>query len=442
MTQGVSGKVGTGFPVRPAGKAGATETVPALRFPEFSGGWEQKLLGDFFSFKNGVNADKSMYGAGNKFINVLDVIADHPITSGSIIGRVTVSDDEFAKNEVRYGDILFQRSSETREEVGQTNVYLDETRTATFGGFVIRGRPIAPLNSEFFNRLLMTRTVRKEVTNRSGGSTRYNVGQETLASVPVSPAPSLPEQKKIAAFLGVVDAKIAALRGRKAGLDRYKRGLMQALFSGRLRFTKEGGSAFPDWEERRLGEVLHEHKAKSTGLEQVFSVSVHKGLVNQVEHLGRSFSAATTDHYNRVKPHDIVYTKSPTGDFPLGIIKQSHVDSDVIVSPLYGVFTPETPALGFILHVHFESNVNVSNYLSPIVQKGAKNTINVTNNGFLSNKLVLPVDPDEQQKIADALQALDAKIAATFSTKVGTGFVVRKCERVKGHGQVSIRSRA
>jgi type I restriction enzyme S subunit len=54
----------------------------------------------------------------------------------------------------------------------------------------------------------------------------------------------------------------------------------------------------------------------------------------------------------------------------------------------------------------------VSNYLSPIVQKGAKNTINVTNSGFLSNKLTLPVDHEEQAKIAEVLSAMDTKIAA------------------------------
>lgn len=248
------------------------------------------------------------------------------------------------------------------------------------------------------------------------GGALPTLSQASVLSFQVN-APSLPEQKKIAAFLGVVDAKIAALRARVLGLKTYKRGLIQALFSQTLRFTQPDGNAFPDWEEKRLGEVLHEHKAKSTGKEQVYSVSVHKGLVNQIEHLGRSFSAAKTDHYNRVKPHDIVYTKSPTGDFPLGIIKQSLVDADVIVSPLYGVFSPETPALGFILHVYFESNINVSNYLSPIVQKGAKNTINVTNSGFLTNSLVLPVSHDEQAKIADALSAMDAKIAAV-STQV------------------------
>ena len=137
------------------------------------------------------------------------------------------------------------------------------------------------------------------------------------------------------------------------------------------------------WAERKFSEVLVEHGSKSKGDEEVFSVSVHKGVINQIEHLGRSFSAATTSHYKRVLPNDVIYTKSPTGDFPLGIIKQSKIKVPVIVSPLYGVFTPETPALGYILDAYFESSANTINYLSSIVQKGAKNTINITNDTFL-----------------------------------------------------------
>ena len=168
----------------------------------------------------------------------------------------------------------------------------------------------------------------------------------------------------------------------------------------------------PGWEERPLLEVLSEHGCKSTGLEQVFSVSVHKGIVNQIEHLGRSFSASSTNHYNRVRPGDVVYTKSPTGDFPLGIVKQSKLDFPVIVSPLYGVFSPETTGLGVILDAYFESPANTKAFLEPLVQTGAKNTINIKNSRFLSGSLILPVNKEEQRKIGDFLNSLDVLIAA------------------------------
>jgi type I restriction enzyme S subunit len=166
-----------------------------------------------------------------------------------------------------------------------------------------------------------------------------------------------------------------------------------------------------NWSTIALSEVLNEHGHKSTGEEEVFSVSVHKGLVNQIEHLGRSFAAKDTSNYNRVHYGDIVYTKSPTGDFPLGIVKQSLIKEDVIVSPLYGVFTPQTFELGSILDFYFSSPINANNYLHPVAQKGAKNTINITNKKFLSAKLRLPIDVKEQKKIAQFVQTTKKEMA-------------------------------
>ncbi len=166
------------------------------------------------------------------------------------------------------------------------------------------------------------------------------------------------------------------------------------------------------WAERKLSDVLFEHKKKSTGKEEVCSVSVHKGVINQVEYLGRTFAANNTENYKRVLPGDVIYTKSPTGNFPFGIIKQSKVSEPVIVSPLYGVFKPETTELGLILDAYFEFPERTIDYLSSIVQKGAKNTININNDTFLSKSLVLPVDKKEQEKIASFLSSLDKLIVS------------------------------
>jgi type I restriction enzyme, S subunit len=83
----------------------------------------------------------------------------------------------------------------------------------------------------------------------------------------------------------------------------------------------------------------------------------------------------------------------------------------VIVSPLYGVFTPETHALGVILDALFESPIAVRNYLHPLVQKGAKNTIAITNRRFLEGRLRLPMDPAEQAAIAEVVATTQAELA-------------------------------
>ncbi|KXK37691.1 MAG: type I restriction-modification system subunit S [Bacteroidetes bacterium OLB9] len=183
-----------------------------------------------------------------------------------------------------------------------------------------------------------------------------------------------------------------------------------------LRFRQDDGSDFPKWEVKKLGEVCFEHQLKNKNNEtnEVFSVAKHKGVINQIEHLGRSFSAKEIFHYKLIYPGDLVYTKSPTSDFPFGIIKQNRTGRIGVVSPLYCVFKPQTYALGYILHEYFNSAINTLNYLSPLVQKGAKNTMNINNDTFMNGaRLLLPTDEKEQEKIANFLSALDEKINRT-----------------------------
>jgi type I restriction enzyme S subunit len=228
--------------------------VPNLRFEEFEAKWFNTKLGEFLTFKNGLNSEKEKYGSGIKFINVLDIINNDFITYERIIGSVEVTQKELEKNNVSFGDILFQRSSETREDVGQSNVYLDKHKSAVFGGFVIRGKGLKDYNPLFINYLLKTGSARNEITSKSGGSTRYNVGQETLANVVITTT-SLSEQQKIASFLSAVDKKIQQLTRKKELLDTYKKGVMQQLFSQEIRFKTAGGKDFPEWERKKLKDI-------------------------------------------------------------------------------------------------------------------------------------------------------------------------------------------
>ncbi len=159
-----------------------------------------------------------------------------------------------------------------------------------------------------------------------------------------------------------------------------------------------------------LFEILHEQNELNKEYYPVHSVSVSVGIVNQVEYLGRSFAAKDTAHYHVVKHGDIVYTKSPTGNQPYGIIRQSFCQNPVAVSPLYGVYGPNSYELGNILHYYFLNPLNTNNYLLPLIQKGAKNTINITNRRFLENSVPLPISKDEIISVSRTLSSLNAKI--------------------------------
>jgi type I restriction enzyme S subunit len=166
------------------------------------------------------------------------------------------------------------------------------------------------------------------------------------------------------------------------------------------------------WSNDPLSKTLKEHKLKNTDGRDVFSVSMESGIVNQIEHLGRSYAASDTSHYTIGRRFDLVYTKSPLKAFPFGIVKQCKFDGEVALSPLYGVFTPPNPHVGLMIEAYFESPNRSKAFLSPLCQKGAKNTLQITNPTFLSGRLPLPTQEAEQKKIGECLSSVDELIAA------------------------------
>ena len=185
---------------------------------------------------------------------------------------------------------------------------------------------------------------------------------------------------------------------------------LQSLIKGIMVELQKQGVNKGTWKTVFLSDVLTERNERNTNLFQVFSVSVSQGVVNQVDYLGRSFAAKDTSKYNVVHYGDLVYTKSPTGSFPYGIVKQNLNLENVAVSPLYGVYKPKSLAVGAYLHEYFMSKINTHNYLHPLIQKGAKNTINITNQRFLENCVLLPTNINELLQISKLLRSLNNKI--------------------------------
>lgn len=392
---------------------------PTLRFPGFVEDWNETPMGELLSFKNGYNAAKEQYGTGVKFINVLDIIENDFITHDRIIGSVEIPTKDFKKNEVKYGDILFQRSSETREDVGQTNVYLDRDKSATFGGFVIRGRPLQEFDPVFFNSMLKTAKARKDITSRSGGSTRYNIGQESLEDVLVSVAPSLPEQQKIADFLTAVDGRIQQLSQKKALLQDYKKGVMQQLFTQAIRFKDDQGNDFPEWEEKKLGEVI-------TSLDAGISVNSDDSPATGKELGILKTSCVTTGQFDPTEnkrvtaPDEIGRLKEPV---TAGTIVISRMNTKALVG-LSGLVPQDHPNL-FLpdrlwaakiaksCSAEWAAQLLRSTRMRALISAKATGTSgsmkNITKGDVLSLPTELPCLP-EQTKIANFLTALDRKI--------------------------------
>jgi len=214
--------------------------------------------------------------------------------------------------------------------------------------------------------------------------------------------PSLNEQKKIANLLSLLDVRIST---QNKIIDK-----LQSLIKGIMVELQKQGQNKGNWRNVLLSKVLKERDERNTNLYQVFSVSVSQGVINQVDYLGRSYAARDTSKYNVVHYGDLVYTKSPTGAYPYGIVKQNFNQENVAVSPLYGVYIPNSLSVGTYLHEYFRSEINTHNYLHPLIQKGAKNTINITNQRFLENSVPIPVCANELLLISKLLLSFNDKI--------------------------------
>ena len=371
--------------------------------------WMTISLGELGESKNGLNFHRDDEGYTVRVLGVGD-FKDRSVMHGvETLTEVSLSSPPDGDCFLQDGDIVFVRSNGSKELVGRNLLVYPDNAVVSYSGFCIRYRiqNIDLTTPEYVNFILDSGVLKKKLQKENQGSNISNLNQDILNELTVALPIDKKEQAKILQLLETQNKVIELKEKLLAEKQRQKKYLMQQLLTGKKRLPGFEG----EWESVRLGEVLFERKEKN--IEQnhrICSVAVQKGVVNQVEHLGRSYAAADTSNYGVAHFGDIVYTKSPTGDFPYGIIKQSQMNEDVAISPLYGIYEPTCYELGYILHTYFSYAINCSNYLLPIIQKGAKNTINITNDIFVSNRLYLPLNSKEQKALAKIFITADQEI--------------------------------
>ena len=370
--------------------------VPHLRFPEFSGEWKMATFGDIAKgFDYGMNAAAKSFDGNNKYIRITDI---DEVSSQYLYDDVVSPDGELEDRYlVKENDILLAR---TGASTGKSYLYRNSDGKLYFAGFLIRAN-IYKHNSYFVFSQLHTLRYKKWISVMSARSGQPGINSQEYASFPVYTT-SLQEEDKIATFLKLLDERIIT---QNKIIDK-----LQSLIKGIVYQAKIDGVRQNTWQKKELRKVLQERNEKNTKGYEVCSVSVTQGVVNQIEYLGRSFAAKDTLHYNVVKYGDIVYTKSPTGDFPYGIVKRSNIRYNVAVSPLYGVYEPVNDNIGIILHFYFMQPSNALNYLHRLIQKGAKNTISITNGRFLENTIPLRNSSEETKRLAWLLTAIQNKM--------------------------------
>lgn len=208
------------------------ERHPELRFPGFTDAWEQRKLGDFYTFKNGLNKEKVYFGYGDSIVNFTDVFHNRQIYSSTLKGKVCVNKKELENYKVKEGDLFFTRTSETIDEIGFPAVVMEPMERVVFSGFVLRGRAEKndPLVNIFKSYIFFTDNFRSEMKKKSSMTTRALTSGTALKEMYFSYPKDLEEQTKIGEILLRLDNIITLHQRKLEHLQLQKKALLQQMF--------------------------------------------------------------------------------------------------------------------------------------------------------------------------------------------------------------------
>ena len=386
--------------------------VPHLRFPEFHGEWEKHGLSEYLDFKNGLNPDSKRFGKGIKFISVMDILNNPVITYDCIRASVQATDAEISSFSVENGDILFQRSSETLEDVGRANVYIDD-KVAVFGGFVIRGKKKANYNPLFFRYLLSSPYARKRIIPMGAGAQHFNIGQEGLSKVLLN-FPSIEEQTKIASLLHLLDERIATQSKLIEDLKKLRSAIVEKVFCSpnqeypmcRIEGFEQALSTYKmsDFSSR----IATKNKDSKCSL--VLTIAAQYGLVNQEFFFNKSVASENLTGYYLLHKGEFAYNRSYSAGYDWGTVKRLDNYDEGVLSTLYICFKiNETIVDSDYLAYYFEST-KWHRGLSDIAGEGARNhgLLNVSMADYFNTKHRFPVI-EEQKAIVKILNAITEK---------------------------------
>lgn len=310
------------------------------------------------------------------------------------------------KTELHGGELLMAK----RGDIGKVYIFEPRTQFAT----VAPNMYLLKLNDNVFPYFLydyfMSSEGNKKLVRLNASSTLGALYKDDVKNIDVK-VPSIEEQIKIGNYFKQLDNLITLHQRKGDETKKQKKYMQKKMFpkNGELYPQKRFNGFYDAWEQRKLNEYLEVSREKNKdevfGKEDVLSVSGDYGIVNQIEFQGRSFAGVSVAPYGVVETGDVVYTKSPLKSNPYGIIK-TNKGKPGIVSTLYAVYKPLDNVYSEFVQIYFEQDVRMNNYMHPLVNKGAKNDMKVSDENALKGEVCFP-SRDEQIKISEYFTKLD-----------------------------------
>ena len=385
------------------------KNTPKLRFKEFTDEWQGKKLGDisdlitkgttptsvgFVFLREGINFIKAENISKNGFIDIEST------------PKISVECNESLKrSQLQQDDLLFSIAG----TLGRTATVQKKDLPANTNQALAIVRLMKENNLGFIHLFLNLPVIKRRVYQILSIGAQPNLSLEQVGDFKIS-LPSRSEQQKIADFLGAVDEKIGKLEEKKKAFEKYKKGIMQAIFSQMIRFKKPDGSNYPDWEEEELGSVLvkNSKKNKDKKIILVQSVSNTMGFVNQVDYFERIIASKDLSNYYIIEKGTFAYNPSR---IDVGSLAYKCDDRISVISPLYISFRPKPESINDGYLLSWFSSGEFLKQMNNMFEGSVRHTLNYD---ALKQMVINLPSPHEQEKIAGFLISLVNKVDLTY----------------------------
>ncbi len=233
--------------------AATNQQVPTLRFTRFTEDWKEKILVNVCEkIQDGTHFSPNISENGEyKYITSKNIRNGSLTLENVDLISKTEHDAIYKRCDVRYGDVLITKDGASTGNVCLNT--LEEEISLLSSVAFIRANSQVSKNS-FIYQYICSPYGQRKIISAIAGQAITRITLTKIKNFKFS-FPSLTEQQKIANFLSSVDTKIEQLNQKKALWEQYKKGMMQKLFSQQIRFKDESGKDYPNWEEKRLGDV-------------------------------------------------------------------------------------------------------------------------------------------------------------------------------------------
>ena len=376
---------------------------PKLRFPEFRGDWESDKFKSYVKLNQGLQipiserfteyVPNSYYYITNEFLNK---------NSSKSYYIVNPSNSVICKE----SDILMTRTGNTGKVV--TNV------KGAFHNNFFKISYNSNVYKDFLYFYLIHPKIQHIILSRAGTSTIPDLNHSDFYSINFV-HPSLTEQQKIADYLTTIDKKIELLEEKKTELSRYKKAMMQKLFAQEIRFKDENGNDYPEWEEKRLGDVFNSFNGLTGKTKENFGFG--KPYIKYTQVFGSSkidvggfdlVEITANDKQNQAQYGDAFFTVSSETPHEVGMssVLLDEVDEVYLNSFCFGI-RPKSQNLNPHYYRYFFRSKNFRKEVVKLAQGSTR--YNMSKVEFMKINIEIPSLP-EQQKIADFLSAIDESI--------------------------------